>query len=363
MRIAFYAPLKSPNHPVPSGDRQMARNLIAALELAGHRVDLISELRAYLPEPQDLPGYALLRRHAEAERRRIATLWQQQGVPDLWFCYHPYYKSPDLLGPELCRQFGRAWISAEASLSARRDQGIWAETQSQMREAVNLAAVNFTMTGRDQAGLRMHAPGARLAGLAPFIELPLQPAANLEGNLLVCVAMMRAGDKWQSYQALAAALAGLPRDCGWRLAVAGDGKEMTAVQALFPPGRVDWRGRLSPAGVRDLLAEAAVYVWPGCGEAYGLAYLEAQAAGLPVVAWATAGVPEVVRHGDGGVLAAEGDIAGLTAGIARLLAEPQFRREMGRAAAARVHREHGRAAAARRLDRELVRACDQIWRG
>ena len=36
MRIAFYAPLKPPDHPVPSGDRRMARLLMAALATAGH---------------------------------------------------------------------------------------------------------------------------------------------------------------------------------------------------------------------------------------------------------------------------------------------------------------------------------------
>ena len=47
MRIAFYAPLKSPDHPVPSGDRQMARLLVAALRHAGHDVEIASELRSY----------------------------------------------------------------------------------------------------------------------------------------------------------------------------------------------------------------------------------------------------------------------------------------------------------------------------
>ena len=361
MRIAFYAPLKSPDHPVPSGDRLMAGNLIAALKAAGHRVDLVSELRAYLPDAQDQLGYAALLQRAEAERQRIAALWQQEGLPDLWFCYHPYYKSPDLLGPDLCRQFALAWCSVEASLSARRNQGVWAETQQLVRAAVEHAAVNFTLTGRDHAGLRANAPGARLARLAPFIDLPPPSVSAREDNLIACVAMMRGGDKWQSYQALAAALAGLPGDCDWRLAVAGDGEMMAAVQALFPPERVEWCGRLSAGRVRQLLSRAALYLWPGCGEAYGLAYLEAQAAGLPVVAWATAGVPEVVRDGDGGVLAAAGDIAGLTAAVARLLADPQLRRQMGQRAAARVRAEHGLAAVACRLDAELMRAGDLIW--
>ena len=54
-------------------------------------------------------------------------------------------------------------------------------------------------------------------------------------------------------------------------------------------------GRAAPDEMPSSICRGAIYAWPGCGEAYGLAYLEAQAAGLPVVAQETAGVPEVVR--------------------------------------------------------------------
>ena len=38
MRVAFYAPMKAPTHPAPSGDRRMARLLMAALTVAGHEI-------------------------------------------------------------------------------------------------------------------------------------------------------------------------------------------------------------------------------------------------------------------------------------------------------------------------------------
>ena len=38
-------------------------------------------------------------------------------MPDLWFCYHPYSKAPDLIGPRLSRLFGLAYVTAEASYS------------------------------------------------------------------------------------------------------------------------------------------------------------------------------------------------------------------------------------------------------
>ena len=47
MTIAFYAPLKPPTHPVPSGDRRMARLLMAALNHAGFSVDLCCRFRSF----------------------------------------------------------------------------------------------------------------------------------------------------------------------------------------------------------------------------------------------------------------------------------------------------------------------------
>ena len=47
MRIAFYAPLKPPDHPIASGDRTVARMLLAALKLGGHDVGLASRFRSY----------------------------------------------------------------------------------------------------------------------------------------------------------------------------------------------------------------------------------------------------------------------------------------------------------------------------
>ena len=47
MRIAFYAPLKAPTHAIASGDRRVARLLMDALRLAGHEVELVSDLRSF----------------------------------------------------------------------------------------------------------------------------------------------------------------------------------------------------------------------------------------------------------------------------------------------------------------------------
>lgn len=350
MRVALHAPLKAPGHPVPSGDRLMARQIMAALGRAGHEVTVASPLRAYLRDPGDTSGLAWLRAAAAAEAARLAQDWRAGGAPDVWLAYHPYYKAPDLIGPDLCAAFGVPVVTVETSYSARRNLGVWAWMQDRVLQGAQGAAVNICLTARDEAGLRAADPRIRTARLAPFIDGGDARPATPDPGHLVTVAMMRPGDKMDSYRHLAAALALLPGD--WHLSVAGDGAMGPEVRALFAPfaARVRFPGQLDPQGVADLLSRGAVYVWPGCAEAYGLAYLEAQAAGLPVVAFRTAGVPEVVADGETGILTDPGDAAAHAAAVARLLADDGLRARMGQAARARVVARHSLPAAAAALD-------------
>lgn len=80
-----------------------------------------------------------------------------------------------------------------------------------------------------------------------------------------------------------------------------------------------------------------------------MALLEAQAAGLPVVATNTRGVPDVVQHGVTGLLAPPDDDRALAALVLELLDAPERRRHMGEAAAREVGDERNIDAAARRL--------------
>jgi len=111
--------------------------------------------------------------------------------------------------------------------------------------------------------------------------------------------------------------------------------------------------------VPELLAASDLYVWPAIGEAYGLAILEAQAAGLPVVAGETGGVGDIVAHGVTGLLVPVGDVAAFSAGTAVLIDDWTRRARMGHAARRKVAADHDLASAARRLDavlRDLVPA-------
>lgn len=359
MRIALYAPLKPPDHPTPSGDRLMARQLVAALSAAGHEVAPASALRSYLRSADDVAGAAAIRAAAAGETARLAADWAAGEPPDLWFTYHPYYKSPDLIGPGLCRRFSVPYVTAESSWSARRDRGEWTAFQEAVREGLALASVNICLTTRDRDGIRAGVPEARTAMLPPFIDpAPFLGPRRADGGgpvRLIAVAMMRPGDKLESYRTLAAALALLPAG-GWQLTVVGGGPAEREVRAAFAPfgAAVTFTGPLPPSEVARHLAVSCLYVWPGWGEAYGLAYLEAQAAGLPVVAMHVAGVPEVVADGETGILVPPGDPAALALAIGTLMSDTPLRRRMGEAARARVLARHSIAAASGRLDAILA---------
>src|SRR5207248_1164577 len=99
------------------------------------------------------------------------------------------------------------------------------------------------------------------------------------------------------------------------------------------------------AGYRDdvpaLLAGCDVFCLPSEMEGLPLVVLEAMAQGKPVVATAVGGTPELVVHGETGLLVQPGDVEALAAALAQLLADPEQARRMGEAGRERVQREFG----------------------
>ena len=169
---------------------------------------------------------------------------------------------------------------------------------------------------------------------------------------LLCVAMMRGGPKRFSFEVLADALARLGGE-RWHLTVVGDGPARREVEALLASrlsaGRVTFVGRVEGDALAALYAGSDLFVWPAIGEAMGMAMLEAQGHGLPVVAGRIRGVPEIVRDGETGSLVREGDAEAFANAVRTLLRAPERRRRMGEAARARVAREHSFAVASDRI--------------
>lgn len=335
----------------------MARLLIRALETLGHEVCIASEMRSFMRSPDMRDAFEANKAEAAREIERIADEHSGPAAPDLWFTYHPYYKAPDLLGPVLARHFGSPLINAEASYSSRRNIGTWETSQELLLDSLKSAAANLCFTRRDLDGLKSAVPEARVELIAPFIDSTpyLQRIPAPEPGRLVTVAMMRPGDKLSSYRALAESL-NLIKHLPWTLSIAGDGECRQKVEQAFAaldPNRIEWRGALPEGEIAELLSRGSIFVWPGHGEAYGLAYLEAQAAGLPVVAEAIAGVPEVVEHDRTGLLTPPGDRTAFAEAIGRLLADNSYRARLAREARIFATEERSITGAAESLRRIL----------
>ena len=164
--------------------------------------------------------------------------------------------------------------------------------------------------------------------------------------------MFREGDKLESYRMLGEALARV-RNKDWRLLVVGAGAAQSQVEgALAPlgPERVAYLGALEPDALARCYEASDLLVWPARREAYGMALLEAQAHGLPVVAGREGGVAAVVADGESGLLSAPGEAGAFADAVDSLLEDPARRASMARAARQRVAEEQGIDKAAQRLD-------------
>ena len=376
--MAFYAPLKPPDHPTPSGDRRMARALLSALAIAAPPVELASRLRTY-----DRAGDGSRQRRIEALGQKCAARLMRgygrrpaEARPRAWLTYHAYHKSPDWLGPKVAAGLNIPYLLAEPSFAPKQAGGPWSLGHAATERAIRAADILLVLTALDAECLApLVRPPAELRRLPPFLDPAPYRAAWAERQRhraamaerfgldpaqpwLLTVAMMRADVKRDSYRLLRRALARL-RDRAWQLLVIGDGPARAEIEADFArlgPDRLVFAGALAETALAPFYAAADLYVWPAVREAYGLAMLEAQASGLPVVAAREGGVDEVVCDGITGVLAPRGDPANFAALVDELLGQPERRRRMGEQALAFVTRERSVAGAAAELASALAAA-------
>jgi glycosyltransferase involved in cell wall biosynthesis len=364
MRIAFYAPLKPPDHETPSGDRRVARLLVDALRLAGHESALASHLRSFDPVGRAFRQKKLAAHGRQAAERLIA-LWRARpdAAPGLWFTYHLYYKAPDWIGPQVAAALGIPYVVAEASFAKKRAGGPWDIGHQAVEAALRRADLVIGLNTTDREGvLPLLAQPERFIAMPPFLDArAYQAPRSASGNptRLIAVAMMRPGDKLASYQVLGVALSQLT-DLDWSLEVVGDGPASDAVKGVLAPlgGRVAFAGALGEPAIAARLAAADLFVWPAINEAFGMALLEAQASGLPVVAGASGGVGDIVADGVTGLLAPAGDADAFAAALRALIADPPRCAAMGFAARDKVLRAHDLPAAAARLA-EIIAGLDR----
>ncbi len=369
MRIAFYAPMKAPTHTVPSGDRHIARLLWRALELKDHELELASDLRSWegagdFSHQQTIKAQAILETDAYLQRAR------NTHRPDVWFTYHAYHKAPDWIGPCISRALNIPYVVAEASYAAKQSHGPWAEGLEHTRLSLNLASAIINLNNNDAAGMeQIVSDHRRVHTIKPFVDIEEIKSALVATTSkstiarryglkpdtlwLMTVGMMRPGDKLASFKFLANALKHVDHS-DFHLIIIGDGKSRAEVEHIFKSNNsVRFLGQLRHAALFSLFTVSDLFVWPAVNEAYGIAMLEAQACGLPVVAGRYGGVDNIVDDGLTGILTPPDDRLAFANAITHLIDNSEKRKAMGMAARNNVRENHGIEKATEQLDHIL----------
>ncbi|NLI77764.1 MAG: glycosyltransferase [Candidatus Riflebacteria bacterium] len=183
-------------------------------------------------------------------------------------------------------------------------------------------------------------PGAAIQPLPPAWEHPAGggPAGGPGGSPPVMGALARLHPV-KGLDTLIAA-AGLLHQEGlpFRLVIGGDGRELARLRGLIERHHLAHRTTLGgPVATRASFLESLdLFVAPSREEAFGISICEAMERGVPVVATAVGGIPEIVRDGVDGRLVPPDDPPALAAALRPLLQDGESRRRAGAAGRLRV---------------------------
>ncbi|HEY0524038.1 MAG TPA: glycosyltransferase family 4 protein [Stellaceae bacterium] len=190
----------------------------------------------------------------------------------------------------------------------------------------------------------------RIAVVPPGLDRPASPPEPSPANggpvRLLCVATLTPR---KGHLVLLDALAQLA-DLDWRLVCIGgvdrDSATAEAVRARIAEdgtlrGRVTLAGEWQPDRLGEAYAAADLFVLPSFHEGFGMAYAEAMAYGLPVVATDAGAIPQTVPRDTAGLLVPPGDPAALAAALRRAISDPALRLRLRSGALAAASRLPG----------------------
>ena len=343
LNILFYAPFKPLGHPHPSGDLVIGTGLFKFLESKGHRLKVASALRTrwIFWKPWRLP-------HLLVERQRLIRHISHTSF-DLWLTYHAYYKGPDLLGPSIAAHHQIPYAIFQGAYATKYRRNIITIPGFLLnRYSLRAAQHVFVNKEVDLKNLTRLLPADRISFAAPGIvpedfsfdtnsRSELRKQWRCDGvPIILTAAMLRPGVKAQGVSWVIRSCEHLlKRGQDFRLVVVGDGEEKNALKELAQdhiPGKFHFVGKVQRPDMYRYYSAADLFVFPGIGESLGMAFLEAQSCRLPVIAFANAGVPEVVENGRTGYLTPFNELSPFVQAIEKLLQNPGRRQEMGGAA-------------------------------
>jgi len=244
----------------------------------------------------DLSGFDLVlsSNHACAKNLRVPG-----GVPHVCYCHTPmrYAWDPAFLAGEDLGRVGRLGARALLPWLRRRDLAASRGPSRFLANSTFVAERIRRFYGRDADVLH------------PPVDVdPLLGLERRDGGYYLFLSRL------VPYKRADLAVAACAR-LGRPLKVVGGGRAEAAVRAQAGPG-TEFLGRVGDAELPGLLAGARALLFPG-EEDFGIVPVEAQAAGVPVIAYGRGGVRDTVIDGETGVLFGEQTVEALCAAIER----------------------------------------------
>ncbi|MGE0191261.1 MAG: glycosyltransferase family 4 protein [Planctomycetota bacterium] len=254
---------------------------------------------------------------------RTPIAWaRRRGIPSLLFCH------------------GQEWLPREQASHEARTRRLIERTPPDLYIANSVFTQSLLMDrGVAPTSIVRVRPVSDLAPFSTASGAGLRERLGLR-DALVVLGVGRFVER-KGHEILVEVVARLlPTFPRLHLVLAGDGpcrgSIEAAVKRLGVEKHVHLLGQISREEMPAVCAAADVFVMAtrdmsgqGSVEGYGIVYVEAGAAGVPVVATAVGGVVDVVRHEENGVLVASPAVEDVAAGVAELLADPVRRRRLG----------------------------------
>ena len=274
-------------------------------------------------------GPVLVHAHFGSDGGLVLPLCHRLNLP-LVVTFHGYdatWDTPPWMSVRTQGDFFRAW------LLRKRDRALAASDR--IVAVSRFIRQQLLLRGGEADKIVGHYVGIDRHCFTPRMDQERAPAVLFVGRLV----------EKKGVEYLVRAMATLQRQLPETfLVVIGDGPLRSHLQSLADrlAVRSQFLGQQPPEQVRRWMNQVQVFCGPsiiarsGDAEGFGMVFAEAQAMGLPVVSFATGGIPEAVIHGETGLLSPEKDTAQLSRDLLRLLQDGDLRQRFGQAGQAHV---------------------------
>lgn len=289
---------------------------------------------------------------------------------DVWINCHGNETAPDMLGPYCCRRLSIPYVCYQPTTGVPVHRIPWVLPGLVLhRAAMKSAALVITASLSDATALRRVLPKCRVQHLLPHLQ-PEQFSFDLvarralrdrwsvgERRVIMTTAMFRPGANTIGIRKIIDSCVTLrTRGLDILLVIAGDGLDRSTLEREGHEKLRDnilFLGKVPRLELYRYYSAADVFAFPGIQDSRGISFLEAQSAGLPVVAFSDWGAAELVVHEITGLLAPASKPELFSDYLECILANRDRRISMREAAKMHIRNHHDLTARCRFIQRTL----------